>query len=222
MRARWRRRARRRSALRWLPRSLESRFAVAAGARPNPSRASAPAPRPQRPRLPMALIVHKYGGTSMGSTERIRNVAKRVAKWARAGHQHGGRAVGDERRDQPPARASPRSSSPERDDARADARARHDRLDRRAGLGRPARRSRCRPRASPAVSYAGWQVPIATDSAYTKARIQQHRRRARARRPGRRQGGRHHRLPGHRRATATSRRSAAAAPTPRRWRWPRR
>jgi aspartate kinase len=35
----------------------------------------------------MALIVHKYGGTSMGSTERIRNVAKRVAKWARAGHQ---------------------------------------------------------------------------------------------------------------------------------------
>ena len=35
----------------------------------------------------MALIVHKYGGTSMGSTERIANVAKRVAKWARAGHQ---------------------------------------------------------------------------------------------------------------------------------------
>lgn len=35
----------------------------------------------------MALIVHKYGGTSMGSTERTRNVAKRVAKWARAGHQ---------------------------------------------------------------------------------------------------------------------------------------
>jgi tRNA(Ile)-lysidine synthetase-like protein len=35
----------------------------------------------------MALIVHKYGGTSMGSTERIQNVAKRVAKWAKAGHQ---------------------------------------------------------------------------------------------------------------------------------------
>ena len=35
----------------------------------------------------MALIVHKYGGTSMGSPERIRNVAKRVAKWHRAGHQ---------------------------------------------------------------------------------------------------------------------------------------
>ena len=49
-----------------------------------------------------------------------------------------------------------------------------------------------------AVSYGGWQVPIATDSAYTKARIAQHRRRPRARRPGRRQGRRHHRLPGHR------------------------
>jgi aspartate kinase len=35
----------------------------------------------------MALIVHKYGGTSVGSAERIKNVARRVAKWHRAGHQ---------------------------------------------------------------------------------------------------------------------------------------
>ncbi len=35
----------------------------------------------------MTLIVHKYGGTSVGSVERIRNVARRVAKWHRAGHQ---------------------------------------------------------------------------------------------------------------------------------------
>jgi aspartate kinase len=35
----------------------------------------------------MSLIVHKYGGTSMGSTDRIKNVAKRVAKWSRAGYQ---------------------------------------------------------------------------------------------------------------------------------------
>jgi aspartate kinase len=35
----------------------------------------------------MALIVHKYGGTSVGSVERIKNVARRVAKWQRAGHQ---------------------------------------------------------------------------------------------------------------------------------------
>ena len=35
----------------------------------------------------MALIVHKYGGTSVGSTERIKNVARRVAKWHAAGHR---------------------------------------------------------------------------------------------------------------------------------------
>ncbi len=35
----------------------------------------------------MALIVHKYGGTSVGNAERIRNVALRIAKWSRAGHQ---------------------------------------------------------------------------------------------------------------------------------------
>jgi len=35
----------------------------------------------------MALIVHKYGGTSVGNVERIRNVARRLEKWHRAGHQ---------------------------------------------------------------------------------------------------------------------------------------
>lgn len=34
----------------------------------------------------MALIVQKYGGTSVGSTERIKNVAKRVAKAREQGH----------------------------------------------------------------------------------------------------------------------------------------
>ena len=34
----------------------------------------------------MALIVQKYGGTSMGSPERIKNVARRVAKWKAQGH----------------------------------------------------------------------------------------------------------------------------------------
>jgi aspartate kinase len=34
----------------------------------------------------MALIVQKYGGTSVGTVERIKNVAKRVAKWQAAGH----------------------------------------------------------------------------------------------------------------------------------------
>ena len=35
----------------------------------------------------MSLIVQKYGGTSVGSTERIRSVAKRVARFHRDGHQ---------------------------------------------------------------------------------------------------------------------------------------
>ena len=35
----------------------------------------------------MALIVQKYGGTSVGNPERIKNVAKRVAKYKAQGHQ---------------------------------------------------------------------------------------------------------------------------------------
>lgn len=35
----------------------------------------------------MALYVQKYGGTSVGSTERIKNVARRVAKFYAAGHE---------------------------------------------------------------------------------------------------------------------------------------
>lgn len=34
----------------------------------------------------MALIVQKFGGTSVGSVERIKNVARRVAKWKSRGH----------------------------------------------------------------------------------------------------------------------------------------
>ncbi|MBI4755150.1 MAG: aspartate kinase [Betaproteobacteria bacterium] len=35
----------------------------------------------------MALIVQKYGGTSVGTAERIKNVARRVARFHAAGHQ---------------------------------------------------------------------------------------------------------------------------------------
>jgi aspartate kinase len=35
----------------------------------------------------MALIVQKYGGTSVGTVDRICNVARRLEKWHRAGHQ---------------------------------------------------------------------------------------------------------------------------------------
>ncbi|EYC50924.1 aspartate kinase [Hylemonella gracilis str. Niagara R] len=118
----------------------------------------------------MALIVHKYGGTSMGSTERIRNVAKRVAKWARAGHQmvvvpsamsgETNRLLGLAK-ELAPAKTN-------------DAYGRE--LDMLAATGEQASSAllaiALQAEGLQAVSYAGWQVPIKTDSAYTKARIE--------------------------------------------------
>ncbi|RCX08508.1 aspartate kinase [Extensimonas vulgaris] len=118
----------------------------------------------------MALIVHKYGGTSMGSTERIRNVAKRVAKWARAGYQmvvvpsamsgETNRLLGLAK-ELAPARVMP---------------AYQRELDMLAATGEQASSAllaiALQAEGVDAVSYAGWQVPIRTDSAFTKARIE--------------------------------------------------
>jgi len=118
----------------------------------------------------MALIVHKYGGTSMGSTERIRNVAKRVAKWARAGHQlvvvpsamsgETNRLLGLAKELQ--------TGVTQADTLRE--------LDMLAATGEQASSAllaiALQAEGMPAVSYAGWQVPIKTNSAYTKARIE--------------------------------------------------
>ena len=118
----------------------------------------------------MALTVHKYGGTSMGSPERIRNVAKRVAKWARAGHQmivvpsamsgETNRLLGLAKE------LSPASSTPEL----------MRELDQIAATGEQVSVGllaiALQAEGMQAVSYAGWQVPIRTDSAFTKARIQ--------------------------------------------------
>jgi aspartate kinase len=118
----------------------------------------------------MALIVHKYGGTSMGSTERIRNVAKRVAKWAHAGHQmvvvpsamsgETNRLLGLAKE------LSPERVTPEL----------QRELDMIASTGEQVSVGllaiALQAEGMQAVSYAGWQVPITTDSAFTKARIQ--------------------------------------------------
>jgi aspartate kinase len=118
----------------------------------------------------MALIVHKYGGTSMGSTERIRNVAKRVAKWVRAGHQlvvvpsamsgETNRLLGLAKELQP---ASVTPAAMRELDAIA---ATGEQVS--VGLLALALQAE----GLQAVSYAGWQLPIDTDSAFTKARIQ--------------------------------------------------
>lgn len=115
---------------------------------------------------PMALIVHKYGGTSMGSTERIKNVAKRVAKWHDAGYQiivvpsamsgETNRLIGLAKEVMP--QPDPRE------------------LDMLASTGEQVSVAllsmALQAIGKEAVSYAGWQVAIKTDSAYTKARIQ--------------------------------------------------
>ena len=117
----------------------------------------------------MALIVHKYGGTSMGSTERIRNVAKRVAKWARAGHQM---------------MVVPSAMSGETNRllglAKELAPAKHTtnyrrELDMIASTGEQVSVGllaiALQAEGVDAISFTGWQVPVKTDSAYTKARI---------------------------------------------------
>ncbi|MDP3171730.1 MAG: aspartate kinase, partial [Polaromonas sp.] len=118
----------------------------------------------------MALIVHKYGGTSMGSTERIRNVAKRVAKWARAGHQMvvvPSAMSGETNRLLGLAKELAPSQAAD---------AYHRELDALAATGEQASSAllaiALQAEGMPAVSYAGWQVSIKTNSAYTKARIE--------------------------------------------------
>ena len=113
----------------------------------------------------MALIVHKYGGTSMGSTERIKNVAKRVAKWHDAGHQIvvvPSAMSGETNR----IIALAKEIMPEPDPRELDAiAATGEQVS--VGLLAMALLSI----GKQAVSYAGWQVAIKTDSSHTKARI---------------------------------------------------
>ena len=118
----------------------------------------------------MALIVHKYGGTSMGSTERIRNVAKRVAKWHRAGHQmvvvpsamsgETNRLLGLAKELAP---AKPGAAYGRE-------------LDQLGATGEQASSAllaiALQAEGLEAISFSGWQVPIKTDSSYTKARIE--------------------------------------------------
>ncbi len=114
----------------------------------------------------MSLIVHKYGGTSMGSTERIKNVAKRVAKWHAAGYQMvvvPSAMSGETNRLIALAKEIQNQPDPRELDAIAS-------TGEQVSVGLLAMALKAL--GVPAVSYAGWQVPVCTDSAYTKARIQ--------------------------------------------------
>ncbi len=111
------------------------------------------------------LVVHKYGGTSMGSVERIKSVAQRVAKWHRAGHRvvvvpsamagETNRLLGLAK--EISAEADPRE------------------LDQIASTGEQVSVGllaiALQALGVKAKSYTGWQAGIKTDSAFTKARI---------------------------------------------------
>jgi aspartate kinase len=113
----------------------------------------------------VSLIVQKYGGTSMGSPERIREVAKRVARFVKEGHQvvvvpsamagETNRLLGLAREfhaDPSPRELDVIASTGEQVSIGLLSLALH-------AIGVKAR------------SYAGFQVPILTDGAHTKARI---------------------------------------------------
>ena len=113
----------------------------------------------------MALIVQKYGGTSVGTVERIKNVARRVAKWRDAGHDvvvvvsamsgETNRLLGMAKEIQPI--PDPRE------------------LDQIAATGEQVTigltAMALQAIGKKAKSYTGGQVRILTDDAYTKARI---------------------------------------------------
>ncbi len=114
----------------------------------------------------MALIVQKYGGTSMGSVERIEHVARKVASWQQQGHQVVvvvSAMSGETDRLLKLAKSiDPRGSEREFDQIAATGEQVTIGLLALA-LGKFGVKSR---------SYTGWQVPVRTDSAHMKARIQ--------------------------------------------------
>ena len=113
----------------------------------------------------MALIVQKFGGTSVGSVERIRNVARRVAKWRAAGHQIvvvPSAMAGETNRLLALACEIQAHPDPREVDVVAS-------TGEQVTVGLVA--MALIEQGVKARSYTGWQVPVATNSAFTKARI---------------------------------------------------
>jgi aspartate kinase len=113
----------------------------------------------------VSLIVQKYGGTSMGSPDRIREVAKRVARFSREGHQLvvvPSAMSGETNRLIALAKELHPDPSPRELDVIAS-------TGEQVSIGLLA--LALQNLGLKAKSYTGWQVPIVTDAAYTKARI---------------------------------------------------
>jgi aspartate kinase len=115
----------------------------------------------------MALIVQKYGGTSMGSVERIEHVARKVASFRQQGHQVVvvvSAMSGETDRLLKLAKSiDPRGSQREFDQIAA--------TGEQVTIGLLA--IALQKAGVQSRSYTGWQVPIRTDGAHMKARIQE-------------------------------------------------
>ena len=113
----------------------------------------------------VSLIVQKYGGTSMGSPERIREVARRVARFAREGHRVvvvPSAMAGETNRLLGLAREiNPEGTARELDVIAS--------TGEQVSIGLLA--IALQAQGLKAKSYTGWQVPILTDAAFTKADI---------------------------------------------------
>lgn len=113
----------------------------------------------------MALIVQKYGGSSVANVERIQNVANKVAQFVDEGHQVVvvlSAMSGETNRLM--AMASEIQKNPSKRE-----------LDVMLTTGEQVTIAllsmALQEKGYPAISYTGWQVPIRTDDYYTKARI---------------------------------------------------
>ena len=115
----------------------------------------------------MALIVQKYGGTSVGSVERIKNVARRIAKWQNAGHQVVvvvSAMSGETNRLIALAKEIQKNPDPRELDVIAS-------TGEQVTIGLLA--MALQNLGVPARSYTGTQVSVLTDNAFTKARIKE-------------------------------------------------
>jgi len=113
----------------------------------------------------MALIVQKYGSTSVGSVERIKNVARRVAKWKAAGHDLvvvPSAMAGETNRLIALAQSLQQQPDPRELDVIASTGEQVTIGLLTMALLELGIRAR---------SYTGWQVRVLTDSAFTKSRI---------------------------------------------------
>jgi aspartate kinase len=113
----------------------------------------------------VSLIVQKYGGTSMGSPERIREVARRVQRFVKEGHQLvvvPSAMAGETNRLLALARELNPEASPRELDVIAS-------TGEQVSIGLLS--IALHKLGLKARSYTGFQVPIRTDDAYSKARI---------------------------------------------------